>query len=87
MLNRKKRNKKNENSAFDDDDDDEKKEKGWSSFSQKSTSEKRKNPCQAMLLLFLPLCATYFLQLDNKITPNPEEKLSLSFPLLSFSPY
>lgn len=55
-----------------------KEEKGWSSFSQKSTPKKEEKIHVKLCCFFVPLCATYFLQLDNKITPNTGGKGSRS---------
>lgn len=71
--------RKEKNNA-DDDDDDEKGKKGGvrSHQKRKLTEKKEENPCQAMLCV-LCLCVPHtFLQLDNKISPNTTEKLSLA---------
>lgn len=71
VLNRKKGKKQR---FHDDDDDDEKRKKGGVRSTKKHTEKKMEKSMPSYAAVFLPLCATYFLQVDNKITPNRGKK-------------
>jgi hypothetical protein len=64
-----------------------KRKKGGVRFTKKAHRKMEKS-MPSYAAVFLPLCATYFLQVDNKITPNRGGKaLPLSRPpLLHLSP-